>query len=102
MQLLLKRIDHRDRECVVLAYGLYQESLKENSGIEDLMALISFEKKLIKKAKYGETELEEGGGEESNKIRTEENDHSRIKDEKDEPEERQLKNGSKTRKRIEG
>ena len=101
LQLLLKRIDHRDRECVVLAYGLYQESLKENSGIEDLMALISFEKN-NKKTKYGETELEEGGGEESNKIRTEENDHSRIKDEKDEPEERQLKNGSKNQKKNRG
>lgn len=38
-QYLLKHVDHRDRECVVLAYGLYQESLKENCGMEELMRL---------------------------------------------------------------
>ncbi len=40
LQVILKHIDHRNRECVVLAYGLYQESLKENYGMEDLMALL--------------------------------------------------------------
>lgn len=40
LQMILKHIDHRNRECVVLAYGLYQESLKENYGLEDLMALL--------------------------------------------------------------
>lgn len=44
-QYFLKHVDHRDRECVVLAYGLYQESLKENYGIDDLMGLLSGEKK---------------------------------------------------------
>lgn len=40
-QYILKRVDHRDRECVVLTYGLYQESLKENYGMDDLLRLIS-------------------------------------------------------------
>lgn len=39
-QYILKWVDHRDRECVVLAYGLYQESLKENYGMDDLLRLI--------------------------------------------------------------
>lgn len=38
---LLSKIDHRDREDVVLAYGLYQESLKENYIIDDLIRMIN-------------------------------------------------------------
>ena len=34
LQYLMKKVDHRDKECVVLAYGLYQESLKENFSVE--------------------------------------------------------------------
>lgn len=41
LQYLLKHVDHRDKDCVVLAYGLYQESLKENYGIEDLVKLVA-------------------------------------------------------------
>ena len=41
---ILKHVDHRDKDCVVLAYGLYQESLKENYGIEDLVKIVSEEK----------------------------------------------------------
>ena len=33
---ILERTDHQDREAVVLAYNLYQTSLKENYGICDL------------------------------------------------------------------
>ncbi|MCD8220603.1 MAG: FHA domain-containing protein [Clostridiales bacterium] len=40
LEKLLECADHRDRECVVLAYGIYQETRKENYGIEDLMRLI--------------------------------------------------------------
>lgn len=40
LQYLLGKVDHQDKECVVLAYGLYQESLKDNYGIEDLLKLI--------------------------------------------------------------
>lgn len=41
LQYLLKHVDHRDRDCVVLAYGLYQESLKENYGMEDLVRIVA-------------------------------------------------------------
>lgn len=41
LQYLLKHVDHRDKDCVILAYGLYQESLKENYGIEDLVKIVS-------------------------------------------------------------
>lgn len=43
LQYLMKKVDHRDKECVVLAYGLYQESLKENFSVEDLMKLVQRE-----------------------------------------------------------
>ena len=43
LQYILKRVDHKDRECVVLAYGLYQESLKENVTMEDLLRLTAAE-----------------------------------------------------------
>ena len=35
---LLERADHQDREAVVLAYNLYQISLRENYGTADLAA----------------------------------------------------------------
>ncbi len=37
LQFLLSRTDHQDKEAVVLIYGLYQESLKENYGLDNLM-----------------------------------------------------------------
>lgn len=40
LQFLLGKVDHRDKEGVVLAYGLFQESQKENYGIKDLMKVI--------------------------------------------------------------
>ena len=43
LQYLMKNIDHRDRECVVLTYGLYQTSMKDNYGMEDMLALLSKE-----------------------------------------------------------
>lgn len=46
LQYLMKKVDHRDKECVVLAYGLYQESQKDNYGIEDLMKLVQKESQL--------------------------------------------------------
>ena len=33
-------MNHKDRECVVLAYGVYQESLKENYGLDDILKFI--------------------------------------------------------------
>lgn len=38
---LLERADHQDREAVVLAYNLYQISLRENYGTADLLRQIS-------------------------------------------------------------
>lgn len=43
LQYLMKKVDHRDKDSVVLAYGLYQESLKENYGMDDLMGLLARE-----------------------------------------------------------
>lgn len=40
LQYILKKTDHRDKEGVVLSYGLYQESLKENYGMDNLLSLI--------------------------------------------------------------
>ena len=40
LQYLLGKADHKDKKCVVMAYGLYQESLKENYGIDDLMRIL--------------------------------------------------------------
>lgn len=40
LQFLLGKIDHKDKEGVVLAYGLFQESQKENYGVKDLLKVI--------------------------------------------------------------
>lgn len=37
LQYLLEKINHQDREGVVMAYNLYQESLRENYGMADLL-----------------------------------------------------------------
>lgn len=37
LQYLLDRVDHKDRDGVVIAYNLYQESRKENYGLCDLI-----------------------------------------------------------------
>lgn len=37
LQFLLERVDHQDKEGVVLAYNLYHESLKENYGAGNLL-----------------------------------------------------------------
>lgn len=41
LQYILKCVNHKDRECVVLAYGMYQESLKNHFGIDDILRFIS-------------------------------------------------------------
>lgn len=41
LQFLLERADHGDRDGVILAYNLYQESLKENYGAADLFKHLS-------------------------------------------------------------
>lgn len=37
LQYLLKKVDHKEKDTVVLAYRLYQESQKEFYGMEDLL-----------------------------------------------------------------
>lgn len=37
LQYLMEKVDHQDKESVILAYRLYHESLKENYGIQRLM-----------------------------------------------------------------
>lgn len=39
LEYLLGKVDHRDKESVVLAYGLYQETRKENYGMADILQL---------------------------------------------------------------
>lgn len=40
LEYLLGKVDYQDKDCVVLAYGLYRESLKENYGMEDLLRFL--------------------------------------------------------------
>ncbi len=37
LQFLLGKADHKDKDAVVLIYGLYRESLKENYGLDNLL-----------------------------------------------------------------
>ena len=39
LEYLLGKVDHKDKESVVLAYGLYQETRKENYGMADILRL---------------------------------------------------------------
>lgn len=43
LQYLLGKVNHQDKECVVMAYALYQESLKENYGMNDLLEIMGKE-----------------------------------------------------------
>ncbi len=47
LEYLLERIDHQDREAVVLAYNLYQISLRENYGMADLLCRLAGEDKIF-------------------------------------------------------
>lgn len=37
LQELLDKVDHQDKEAVIMIYGLYRESLKENYGMDNLL-----------------------------------------------------------------
>ena len=60
LEYLLGRIDHQDRDGVVLAYGLFQETRKENYGMQDILRFLKKndqnkeEKKLMQKAEKQE------------------------------------------------
>ncbi len=40
LEYLLECVDHGDKESVILAYGLYQETRKENYGMDDIFRLL--------------------------------------------------------------
>ncbi len=44
LEYLLGKVDHQDKDSVVLAYGLYQETRKENYGMDDILRLFGGEK----------------------------------------------------------
>ncbi len=45
LQGLLEKVDHQDKEAVILIYGLYRESLKENYGLDNLLQWLMREKR---------------------------------------------------------
>ena len=40
LEYLLGKVDHQDKDSVVLAYGLFQESRRENYGMQDILRLM--------------------------------------------------------------
>lgn len=40
LRYILGKINHQDKECVVMAYALYQESVKDNYGMDALAELV--------------------------------------------------------------
>lgn len=48
LEYLLGKVDHQDKESVVLAYGLYQETRKPNYGMEDILKLLHQQKEIPK------------------------------------------------------
>lgn len=67
LQYLLGKVNHQDKECVVMAYGLYQESLKENYGMDDLFEILG----KASRGKETEAENEEMGYDEMRDKETE-------------------------------
>ncbi len=63
LQFLLGKTDHRDKEAVMLVYGLYQESLKDNYGLNDLLRWLMKEDYSDMERAYtgGDTEVPEEG-----------------------------------------
>lgn len=57
LEYLLGKVDHQDRESVILAYGLYQETRKTNYGMDDILRVMYSEKQ---EPKTAEEMLEEG------------------------------------------
>lgn len=66
LQFILKKINHQDHEVVLLAYGLFQESQKENYTISDLLNQMTKKEGDLKEERqkspepvFAETEQEE-------------------------------------------
>lgn len=51
LQYLMGKVNHQDKDCVVLVYGLYQESLKENYGMENLLQYLVMDHGTMQKDK---------------------------------------------------
>lgn len=64
LEYLLGCVDHQDKDSVVLAYGLYQETRKANYGLDDIMRLLRQGKieKGPNRKKVAHTPLDEGKG----------------------------------------
>lgn len=58
LRYLLGKVDHQDKEAVVAAYGLFQESQKENYSLEDLLNVLRSSKASAKPEEAGEGEDE--------------------------------------------
>ena len=56
LEYLLGKVDHKDKESVVLAYGLYQETRKENYGMEDILRLAQQKLEVNHAGREAETE----------------------------------------------
>ena len=69
LQYLLRQVDHRDKRAVILAYSLYQESLKENYSLEDLLSLMEDEGR---KEAAGNNQEDQENGEEPDRRSFEE------------------------------
>lgn len=65
IQYLMKHIDHKDRECVVLTYGLYQTCMRDNYSLEDMMGILA-EKLSVKMPERVSEKMSERAVEEEN------------------------------------
>ncbi len=65
IQYLMKHIDHKDRECVVLTYGLYQTCMRDNYSLEDMMEILA-EKVPVKMPERVSEKMPERAAEEEN------------------------------------
>lgn len=70
-EFMLSRIDHNDKEGVVLGYELYQQTLEDNYGLDHIIEKIIGEKETIQE-EYEEPELENPTDEKEEKEEKEE------------------------------
>jgi hypothetical protein len=54
LRYLLGKINHQDKECVVMAYALYQESVKDNYGMDALAELVCIHNDKLEAGQEGE------------------------------------------------
>lgn len=72
LQYLLGKVNHQDKECVVMAYGMYQESLKENYGMSNILEILGRNgergQEETERFEREQEELKEGGGVEAGSV----------------------------------